>query len=393
MIYLTGISVTFFLAALLVGEKNKSASHVILTVWLLFIGVHLSAYYAFASRAYLSFPYYLGFEIPLPFVHGPFLYGYTRSLTALPGRRTRLWRHFIPFLAAYIPLLPFLILPAAQRMATYQHNGQGYESLMAVMNAGIMLSGVLYVSLSLLELRRYKKFIQDQFSDTDKINLIWLRYLILGISVIWVCVILGKDSLVFALSTLFVLFVGYFGIKQVGLVARHPAYARPGGREETGARAQPGGDDGAAEAVTDAAPAPEERYKYEKSGLKEEQIGAIHQLLTTLMAGEKWFKNPDLALSDLADRLDIHPNYLSQVINSVEGKNFYDYVNEHRVEEFKRIVALPENQWYTLLALAFECGFSSKTSFNRNFKKAAGITPSEYLTRLNIHLESERDAT
>lgn len=75
-------------------------------------------------------------------------------------------------------------------------------------------------------------------------------------------------------------------------------------------------------------------------------------------------------MSDLARQLDIHPNYISQVINSVEQKNFYDFINEHRVEEFKQLVSLPENQHFTLLALAFECGFNSKTSFNRNFKKA-----------------------
>lgn len=77
-------------------------------------------------------------------------------------------------------------------------------------------------------------------------------------------------------------------------------------------------------------------------------------------------------MSDLARQLDIHPNYISQVINSVEQKNFYDFINEHRVEEFKQLVSLSENQHFTLLALAFECGFNSKTSFNRNFKKAMG---------------------
>lgn len=93
-------------------------------------------------------------------------------------------------------------------------------------------------------------------------------------------------------------------------------------------------------------------------------------------------------MSDQARQLDIHPNYISQVINSVEQKNFYDFINEHRVEEFKQLVSLSENQHFTLLALAFECGFNSKTSFNRNFKKATGMTPSTYLEQRNIHLEA-----
>lgn len=382
MIYLIGISVTFFLAVLLIGEKNKSRSNHILTAWLVTIGVHLTAYYALASEAYLSFPYYLGFELPLPFVHGPFLYLYTCSLTDPPARQAKPWPHFIPFLANYVVLIPFLLLPVADKIYVYQHKGEGYTHITAVTGIAIMISGVTYVVLSLLKLNRYKKYIRDRFSDIEKINLAWLRYLILGISVIWVFVILGKDPLVYAAATLFVLFIGYFGIKQVGILARTPVYGPP---EETDDPEEQGPD-------SDDMPPPDdaplsERYKYEKSGLKDEQIGALHRQLTALMQEEKVYTNPEVTLSDLARELDIHPNYLSQLINSVEQKNFYDFINEHRVAEFKHLVTLPENQHYTLLTLAFECGFNSKTSFNRNFKKATGMTPSTYLDRLNIHLE------
>lgn len=380
-IYLIGISVTFFLAVLLIGEKNKSRSNHILTLWLVAIGVHLTAYYVFSSGAYLSFPYYLGFELPLPFLHGPFLYLYTCSLTDPPGRQAKPWPHFIPFLASYVVLIPFLLLPVADKVYVYQHKGEGYTHITGVMSIAIMISGVTYVVLSLLKLNRYKKFIEDRFSDTEKINLAWLRYLILGISVIWVFVILGTDPLVYATATLFVLFIGYFGIKQVGILARTPVYAPS---DET--------DEPEQEPVSDDTPPPDdaaqsEKYKYEKSGLKDEQITALHRQLTAMMREEKAYKNPEVTLLDLARQLDIHPNYLSQVINSVEQKNFYDFINEHRVEEFKQLVSLPENQHYTLLTLAFECGFNSKTSFNRNFKKATGMTPSSYLERLNIHLE------
>lgn len=382
MIYLIGISVTFFLVILLIGEKNKSVSHYILTVWLVVIGVHLTAYYAFSSRAYVSFPYYLGFEIPLPFTHGPFLYLYTSSLTDPPGRRSKYWLHFIPFLASYLVLFPFLLLPPADKVYVYDHQGEGYSHITSVMSIGIMISGVTYVVLSLLKWRKYQKYIQDRFSDIEKINLVWLRYLILGISVIWVFVILGIDPLVYACATLFVLFIGYFGIKQVGILARTPVYAPS---DE--------GDEPEQEPVSDDAPPPDdaslpEKYKYEKSGLKDEQIAALHRQLTAIMREKKAYKNPEITLSDLARQLDIHPNYISQVINSVEQKNFYDFINEHRVEEFKQLVSLSENQHFTLLALAFECGFNSKTSFNRNFKKATGMTPSTYLEQRNIHLEA-----
>ena len=105
------------------------------------------------------------------------------------------------------------------------------------------------------------------------------------------------------------------------------------------------------------------------------------------MTQEKLYKDPELNLNIIAQLLDVHPNTLSQVINSVEHKNFYDYINRQRIEEFKRTVVLPENQKYTILSLAFECGFNSKTSFNRNFKKYMNCSPSEFLKSQSIHME------
>jgi AraC-like DNA-binding protein len=96
------------------------------------------------------------------------------------------------------------------------------------------------------------------------------------------------------------------------------------------------------------------------------------------MTGEALYKKSDLSINDLASRLGVHPNNLSQTINQKEKKNFYDFVNTYRFEEFKRLISLQKNQQYTLLSLAYDCGFSSKSSFNRYFKKATGQTPSEY---------------
>ena len=97
------------------------------------------------------------------------------------------------------------------------------------------------------------------------------------------------------------------------------------------------------------------------------------------MDKEKPFTNPDLTLNELAKCLEVHPNYLSQVINSLEQKSFYDLINERRVEEFIKLTEEPQTQQYTLLSIAYDCGFNSKASFNRNFKKYTGLTPSEYL--------------
>ena len=94
------------------------------------------------------------------------------------------------------------------------------------------------------------------------------------------------------------------------------------------------------------------------------------------------YKKPELSITEVASKLGVHPNYLSQIINQREKKNFYDFVNGFRFEEFKRLIAANKNQQYTLLALAYDCGFSSKSSFNRYFKRATGKTPSEFSSTL-----------
>jgi AraC-like DNA-binding protein len=100
------------------------------------------------------------------------------------------------------------------------------------------------------------------------------------------------------------------------------------------------------------------------------------------MKDEAVYKKSDLTLDHLASRLNVHSNYLSQIINEKDGKNFYDFVNFYRLEEFKRLISDPRRRNSTLLSLAFDCGFNSKSSFNRHFKKVTGQTPSDYFSSL-----------
>lgn len=130
------------------------------------------------------------------------------------------------------------------------------------------------------------------------------------------------------------------------------------------------------------------KVKYKKSSLSREDAENIHERLKKIMQEEQFYKNSELTLGDLAEKLSVHPNILSQVINSCEHKSFYDYINDLRIEAFKNLIVQPDSKKYTLLSLAFECGFNSKTAFNRNFKKVTGLSPTEYLEQSKIELSS-----
>lgn len=100
--------------------------------------------------------------------------------------------------------------------------------------------------------------------------------------------------------------------------------------------------------------------------------------LNSLMRTQKPYKNPDLSVSDLAEMLGIKPHVLSKIINDSYHKNFRDFVNTYRVEEFIALANTGEFKHYTFLALAQEVGFNSKSTFNLVFKKLTNQSPREY---------------
>lgn len=120
--------------------------------------------------------------------------------------------------------------------------------------------------------------------------------------------------------------------------------------------------------------------------IKESKVIVIHtddhrewlDKLTTLMQHSKPYRQPDLTVSDLADMLGARAHVLSRVINDHHNKNFRDFVNTYRVEEFIELVNTPQYKHYTFLALAQEVGFNSKSTFNLAFKKLTHKNPREY---------------
>jgi len=89
-------------------------------------------------------------------------------------------------------------------------------------------------------------------------------------------------------------------------------------------------------------------------------------------------RDSELTLTSLAKQVSMSRNQLSEVINGNLGSNFYDFVNKYRIEDVKQLMTNPKFKDFTILAVAFEAGFPSKSTFNTVFKKFTGLTPSEY---------------
>jgi len=120
--------------------------------------------------------------------------------------------------------------------------------------------------------------------------------------------------------------------------------------------------------------------KYKTSALLPETVDAVLPQLTRLMEEEKVFLEPNLTLKSLSQRLYVHYNHLSQIINEHLGKSFNDYINRYRIEEAKKKLTdpHPKEARKTILDIAYETGFYSKSVFNTAFKKFTGMTPSQF---------------
>ncbi|MBK0383147.1 AraC family transcriptional regulator [Pedobacter sp. SD-b] len=329
----------------------------------------------------------LGWAFPFPLLHWPFLYLYVSALTSKKGFSLKLiWLHFVPFFLTIVLFSNFLFLSENSKIHVYEIEGKGYETELIIHLISILLSAVIYTTLSIIKLLRYKNQIMDEFSYLEKINLNWLSYLIGGMTIIFLAVLfVGNDKIIYSLVVGFVFIIGYYGIGQVGIFTGHI----PHSILENNKNLITTKYNLATSTFKDSLPLSDrdleaKGLKYLKSTLNQEAALRIYNDLNQIMLTKKLYKNVELKLDDLAEALNVLPNHLSQVINSIENKNFYDYINQLRIDDFIKLISLPENQKFTLLSLAFECGFNSKTSFNRNFKKVIGVSPSEYVKQRGL---------
>ena len=272
--------------------------------------------------------------------------------------------HFLPALLIILIFLPLLFSSAAFKMEVFNSKGKDYVLLLNIAGWLMKLSGIVYVSWSFALLRKHKKNIGELFSYDEMINLNWLRYLIYAMLAVWVIIIfIQKDAFIFGAVVVCVFFIGFFGIKQVGIFGQKEEWLTRSRKATDSALLQDHtvlkeNEEPAIPALlAETEPVMEtgsSKLKYSNSGLSEKLAAEIHERLIRLMTLEKTFTEPALSLTMLAAKLNAHPNYLSQVINEKEGKSFFDYINTLRVDEFKRLVVLPGSSQFTMMSLAYD---------------------------------------
>ncbi len=359
LIFLLGATQGVFLAVLLFNKPgNKTANRL--------LALLMIAYSAFIAEAALSrtglgynFPHLLGLAAGAIFLVGPLHYLYGRSLISpeFSVRRFHLL-HFLPFVAFYGALLfPYYLLSGAEKIAFFQSlETQGPPPLILFFGWMVLVQGVVYLMLTLQLLKIHTRRIKDAFSSVDKVNLRWLKNITLMSLALWGLGLVIEFLQLFDIAPLFDLSVpvtaalliyamGYLGLRQPEI------FSGTSGLKE---------------------------FKYQRSGLTPEREHDLHERLVRFMQTKKPFTDSDIKLGQLAQLLATSPNHLSQVINTKCQQNFFDFINRYRIEDAKRLLLDPDHQQMTLLSIAYDVGFNSKSAFNAAFKKHADMTPSQF---------------
>ncbi|MBK3519118.1 helix-turn-helix domain-containing protein [Carboxylicivirga marina] len=227
----------------------------------------------------------------------------------------------------------------------------------------VLIHALLFTTLSFIRIRKHQSNIQQFASSTQEINLNWLEYIILAmISLVF---IVGVFNIVFfelplnvfmnAMVLLVVLFITYNSLKQKEIFPKNNVMVQQ---------------------VIDINEEIEEVPK--RQIVTDNQMEELKYQLDELMMRDEPYLNSELNLIKLAELLGVTSHQLSYVINQGYNENFFQFVNRFRVEKAKLMLSDKENNKLSILGVAFESGFSSKTSFNTTFKKLTEQTPSEY---------------
>lgn len=371
MFLIFGIFVAVFLSLLLLIKKKKSPADKILVVWLIFISVLQILRYFLETGYFFEHPHWLGIGLSLPVLHGVLLYFYVIEITENTiKRKSTIFLHFIPSIALTLLAIPFYKLTGAQKIVVYQNNGEGFEWYVMLEGLLVIISGLTYSIWSLIIINKHQKNIKDRFSNTDKKELHWLKCLSIGNGIIYILSLFFENNITYTAIVILVLFIGFFGINQLKIFYSNTDTVDTLEKEFT-----------TENQLTNTTEIPEKnssKEKYAKSGLNGDMASEIYTALKDFMEESSFYKNQELTLIELSKSLKVHPNHLSQVINEMEGKNFYNYINSLRINEFIKIASKAENKKFTMISLAYDCGFNTKSTFNKHFKLKTGKTPTEF---------------
>ncbi|MBL7745135.1 MAG: helix-turn-helix transcriptional regulator [Chitinophagaceae bacterium] len=351
--------------------------------WLLLLNAVRIAYWMLGFAGwydthddFTSFMFYFPFNNVIWM--GPLLYFYFLSLTNTDFRFSKRHRKHLLLPAGWLTLMiikfvvdfslnrPFPVIEETQYgtkgpLADLEKN--------AWFDLAALLSFAYYLFITLKAFRTYQSYVKQNFSSTDEIRFDWLRNLLYtisaGVLVFFLFELVGLLNNGITYKFQWYAYLGLGIVIYYLSIAGYFTYPRSLQRLHF-------------------EPAKESAPKVTNEDIIEAkpELDKWKQRLLEHMERGKPYLEPELSLADLAKRLNTNTSVLSKVINDGTGRNFNDFINSYRVQEVIQKLKQGEQKTQTLLGIAYDCGFNSKATFNRSFKKVTEKTPKEFIESL-----------
>ena len=357
---ITAFQFLFFSIFLLTHKKGRKISNRILSIFLIskFFGICNALITAvFGKYFYIHFPHAFMLGISFLFLVGPSVYFYTKSLVFQDfafKRKDAI--HLVPFLFHSVYMIFKYHIYSAEVKRNILNTGIHAPYISIIFDVGLLLLMIIYLVASLGIMSNFQNRLKEEYSNIRRVNLSWLRFLVIGLCLIWIldvshfAINVASNSYPYKMSIVLLGFlflyaniIVYFGLKQPEIFSGI-----------------------------------KEKSKYKTSSLTKSQIEQYKKKLLEYMENEKPYLEPELKIQDLAADLSLHPRYLSQVINETLDQNFYDFINDYRIKEAQDQLIDRENGHRTVLEILYDVGFNAKSTFNHVFKKKTGVTPTQY---------------
>ncbi len=341
---------------LLMGKK-KSRPNAYLGIFFLLWSVNFFDGFLLMTGIYFDYSHLAVWEDALIFWHGPMIYAYVNQLT----RRKHLsgwWflLNAIPFLLAlWLSIVFYHLEPEETRKMILQSITRPHQPLAIIIPllvTFIHMSGYIVASKRLLI--QYHKLQQSYYSSN---HIGWFNH-----NLNWIISIL-----MLSLTVSFIQYLNWQPLMQAGLLVLNLAILGFIVRIWFQTMDEP-------KLLT--------YQKYSASTGNIDELEAVARQIAEVVEGNKLYLNPELTLDDVATAVNRDNRIISQAINTIFGKNFFDYINALRIEEAKCKFEESTDDKLTILEVMYAVGFNSKSSFNTQFKKKTGLTPSQYRSKV-----------
>ncbi len=357
-----GVLQGVFLSMILIAEHTKKKSKYFLITLIVVVLLNLLNYLVINSNLYGLLPHFAYLGLPFLFLIGPLFLYYVKSILSsqLQLKLSDLL-HILPFLLAVVFMLPFFVLPGDTKIELLQTQaqpgGHTFDLGTQIFTVAQIVHCFIYAVVSFKALsRKSREGIPKGYSQRFG----WLKKFTIGFLVFW-----GVDFL----AVLWYSYKGFIDIRAYYLtmfcfaLAIHLLVVLAIRNNKA-----------FMEVFLDVT-----KVKYKSSNLLASDLKKHLSEIIAYMEDDKPYLQHDLSLSKLSKALD-KPKYLiSQVLNVALGKSFYEFLSEYRYKEVRSRLTNPEYRHLTILAIAYDSGFSNKNTFNKVFKKLSGSTPSEFL--------------